>query len=188
VVFDPDPPRLRKALAGLSMGQAVRVALRFREPFWRGRTLRAPTRRPSAEPVFLHLPSASYPTWWTPAPIEAPVLTAWAGGPAAQRLLRLSPQARLRQALRDLALALGVSRRRMSRLLLDWQSHDWSADPFSRGVYSYARVGGAGAGRALAEPIAGTLFFAGEACGLEESGTVAAAIESGRRAAARLAG
>jgi monoamine oxidase len=64
-----------------------------------------------------------------------------------------------------------------------WAYHDWSADPFSRGAYSYLRVGGAGAPRALARPVAGTLFFAGEATSTDEIGTVSGAIASGLRAA-----
>ena len=64
--------------------------------------------------------------------------------------------------------------------------HDWRRDPFSRGAYSYVRVGGEGAREDLAVPIAGTLFFAGEATDPEESGTVAGALRSGQRAAQQL--
>ncbi|MEP6993186.1 MAG: FAD-dependent oxidoreductase [Acidobacteriota bacterium] len=38
----------------------------------------------------------------------------------------------------------------------------------------------------MARPVAGTLFFAGEATNAEQSGTVAGAIASGRRAARQL--
>ena len=61
--------------------------------------------------------------------------------------------------------------------------HDWRRDPFARGAYSYLRVGGEGAREELAAPLAGTLFFAGEATDAEESGTVAGALRSGARAA-----
>jgi monoamine oxidase len=62
--------------------------------------------------------------------------------------------------------------------------HDWVHDPFARGAYSYSMVGGAEAPRALARPLAGTLFFAGEATDTEgATGTVHGAIASGRRAA-----
>jgi monoamine oxidase len=62
--------------------------------------------------------------------------------------------------------------------------HDWEHDPFARGAYSYARVGGADAPRRLEKPIDGMLFFAGEATDLEGcTGTVDSAIATGRRAA-----
>jgi monoamine oxidase len=62
--------------------------------------------------------------------------------------------------------------------------HDWQLDPFARGAYSYVTVGGGDARRALALPIDGTLFFAGEATDVEgEATTVTGALQSGRRAA-----
>jgi len=44
-------------------------------------------------------------------------------------------------------------------------------------------VGGDGARKSLAEPLADTLYFAGEATDAEESGTVGGALQSGVRAA-----
>jgi monoamine oxidase len=64
--------------------------------------------------------------------------------------------------------------------------HDWQADPFARGGYSYVRVGGTGAREELAAPLEDTLFFAGEATDTEQSGTVGGALASGQRAAREL--
>ena len=65
--------------------------------------------------------------------------------------------------------------------------HNWTNDPFSRGAYSYPKVGGLAAAKALAEPTEDTIFFAGEATNSSgASGTVHAAIESGISAARRL--
>ncbi|MGZ8263054.1 MAG: FAD-dependent oxidoreductase, partial [Burkholderiales bacterium] len=62
--------------------------------------------------------------------------------------------------------------------------HDWQRDPYARGAYSYVVVGGDKARAQLAAPLAGTLFFAGEAADAEgEAGTVAGALQSGLRAA-----
>ena len=61
--------------------------------------------------------------------------------------------------------------------------HDWQADPFARGGYSYVKVGGTGAREELAAPLEETLFFAGEATDTEQSGTVGGALASGQRAA-----
>jgi len=65
--------------------------------------------------------------------------------------------------------------------------HNWTNDPFSRGAYSYPKVGGLAAAKALAEPIEDTIFFAGEATDFSgASGTVHAAVQSGISAARRL--
>src|SRR6185503_474513 len=92
-------------------------------------------------------------------------------------------QARLERSLATLAQVLNVPRRKLDDLLDGWMSHDWRADPCSRAAYTYIGVGGSGAPAALARPVDGTLFFAGEATNGEQIGTVAGALASGRRAA-----
>jgi monoamine oxidase len=79
-----------------------------------------------------------------------------------------------------------VPRKQLESLLAGTFTHDWQRDPFSRCAYSYAGVGGKDAHAMLGKPIRGTLFFAGEATSGDETGTVAGAIESGRRAANEL--
>jgi monoamine oxidase len=75
-------------------------------------------------------------------------------------------------------------RRLIENLLAASYFHDWQADPFSRGAYSYVAVGGFDAPGLLARPLADTLFFAGEATDIGgQNGTVQAAIASGKRAA-----
>jgi monoamine oxidase len=62
--------------------------------------------------------------------------------------------------------------------------HNWQKDPFARGAYSYVTVEGSEARKTIAEPLENALFFAGEATDVEgEAGTVAGALQSGRRAA-----
>jgi monoamine oxidase len=191
IEFDPDPPALRRALSGIEMGQVVKLVLLFREPFWKDAPpyLRLDSRAGQHKEIdFLHMGDAPFPTWWTASPAQVPMLTGWAGGPAALKLLGLPKAARLERALETLETLFGVSKRRIERLLIASHSHDWSADPFARGAYSYVAVGGASAPKALARPLQNTLFFAGEATDDEESGTVPGAIASGRRAAKTILG
>jgi monoamine oxidase len=190
--FDPLPPTLRQALSGIEMGRVVKVVLRFREIFWAGEgfleeRLADPARR-DGELGFLHAPTAAFPTWWSASPAQAPLLTGWAGGPAADALRGLPPSAILSRASRTLAQLLAMNLGRLRGLLLGWHVHDWNADPFSRGAYSFVRVGGTRAPALLARPISETLFFAGEATSPDQSGTVPGAIESGRRAAQQILG
>jgi monoamine oxidase len=65
--------------------------------------------------------------------------------------------------------------------------HDWHADPFARGAYSYVPIHALPARRTLAEPVEHTLYFAGEHTDLlGYGGTVHGAIASGRRAAKQI--
>jgi monoamine oxidase len=184
IAFDPHPPALARATAGLAMGAVTRQVLAFDEPFWE-RGVRPPGRDASLlDASFFHIADSRLPVWWTMHPVRAPVLVAWAGGRAGAALARETPDERLRIALDVLGTGLGVRPRILrSRLTACW-THDWVHDPFSRGAYSYALVGGADAFSLLARPVASTLFFAGEACATEgENGTVHGAMSSGERAA-----
>jgi len=65
--------------------------------------------------------------------------------------------------------------------------HDWQADPFACGAYSYVTVGGSRARQALARPLQNTLYFAGEAADTSgEAATVAGALQSGEAAAQQI--
>lgn len=168
----PMPSEWLDAMRLLEMGSVLRLVLQFREVPW------------PPDLGFLHLPGALLPTWWTPAPIRAPMITVWAGGPSAERLLGRDRHELAAIALDVLAPAIGVERERLGDLLVDAYHHDWSADPFCRGAYSHALVGGADAFGALGQPVDGTLAVAGEATADDgENGTVQGAIASGERAA-----
>jgi monoamine oxidase len=193
IEFTPEPASTRRALAGLEMGHVCKVVLRFRDRFWErqrflGRRLPPRKRGPEGGPInFWHDALLDLPTWWTAAPRHAPVLTAWAGGPRAEALLGRSDRELVGRTLDALSALMRMPRARLEAGLEAWDWHDWRADPFSRGAYSYVSVGGEAAAAALARPVQGTLFFAGEAADPEESGTVQAALASGRRAARQLA-
>jgi monoamine oxidase len=164
----------------LEMGQVVKVVLGFRDPFWR-------EVGPLDEMLFLHDYDQPLPTWWTPAEPSLPILTGWAGGPYAARLAGLADQELLNLAVGSLAHALGLSPRDVGARLEYHRYHDWRSDPFARGGYTYVKVGGLHAHRTLAEPVAGTLYFAGEAtCGEGLNATMEGAVRSGRRAADEL--
>lgn len=182
--FDPELPAKRSAAARLAVGRVVKIVLRFRERFWE-ELAPVPENDATLNRLgFLLSPGARVPTWWTALPVRAPILTAWAGGPAAERLARQGKTARIRTAVSELARAVGIGRGRVAGLLEGWHMHDWDADPLSRGAYSYVPVGGLDAPAVLGEPVERTLFFAGEATDAGgRSGTVDGAIASGQRAA-----
>lgn len=174
IEFDPVLREKEKAVEKLELGHVVKIVFRFREPFW------------EPHPNFLYSSDRYVPTWWTYAPVRAPIAIGWAGGHAADALLAESEEARVSRALDSMAAAFQTKRRKIESLLVGSYMHDWQSDPFSRCAYSYAGVGGAEAHKALGKPIARTLFFAGEATSGDQTGTVAGAIESGRRVAREL--
>jgi len=178
VRFTPSLQEKRPALDGLVSGAVIKAALLFRTPFWEELD-RARYRGVS----FFHSPEAAFPTVWTALPERAPLLIAWAGGPKAARLAGAAAPQIVRQAVTSLKSVFGARAGIEERLAAAWVHH-WQQDPFARGAYSYAAVGGHGARRALAGPLRDTLFFAGEAADYEgEHGTVAGALQSGERAA-----
>ena len=186
VRFDPALPAKQRALAGLEMGQVFKIVLRFREAFWEKPEFLKERRanHGSTEGLnFVHAQGAEVPVWWTSNPVRSPVLTGYVGAVAAEQLLAEEPPSRLERSLVALSDVLAVPRRELEEQLDASASHDWRADPYARGAYSYIGVGGNGAPRALARPVDGTLFFAGEATNGAEIGTVAGALSSGRRAA-----
>jgi monoamine oxidase len=63
----------------------------------------------------------------------------------------------------------------------------WFTDPWSRGGYSAAKPGHADARGVLAAPVDGRLFFAGEACSVEDFGTAHGAYLTGIAAAEAVA-
>ncbi len=176
VRFSPALFGKRRALAALESGPVVKAVMRFRRPFWE--------RRGAPALSFLHTPRAPFPVLWSLSPVRAPILVAWAGGPSAARLTGRPRVAAPRGAVAALARGLGLSAGEVEDELDALSIADWTADPLARGGYAVFPVGSAFASRALAEPVAGTLFFAGEAtAGLADAGTVEGAIRSGERAA-----
>ena len=181
IEFDPVVDR-GAAIDALAMSDVVKVTLRFRTPFW------IETKKKLAKAALLHAPGETFPTFWTARPAMAPVLIAWAGGPSAARLADSEGARIVEQACDSLALLVGTKRERVHDELEAFHYHDWSRDPFARGAYSYALVGGSRAAAAVAKPIGKAVFFAGEhTMPSPENGTVEGAIASGERAAKQIA-
>jgi monoamine oxidase len=187
VIFDPRPTTLDRHAARLAMGHVVRIVLLVEEDFWARAAVHAGDDVRDGCFSFLHTHERDFAIWWTQFPVRTPLVVGWAGGSRAVRLTReQAPEVRA-IAVQSLARSLGLAARRLAPLVRYAWLHDWTADPFARGAYSYALVGGQSAARALAQPVQGTLVFAGEATDANgENGTVHGAIDSGYRAASRL--
>jgi monoamine oxidase len=185
VRFVPALPDKQAASQRLDPGQVVRITLRFRTRFWQQALFQTAAGRGSIPALsFLLSQHPVLPTWWTPYPVQVPLLTGWVGGPRAAQLAGQPEEVIVMQAIGALAQLLGYEQPQLAGLLDGWYLHDWQTDPFTRGAYSSIPVGGLDAPAILARPVAQTLFWAGEATASQGAiGTVHGAIASGKRAA-----
>jgi monoamine oxidase len=180
VEFEPAPQEIWSNAARMAMGPVVRISLLFDAKFWQ------------QDLSFLLARDEVLSAWWTPMPNRAPLITGWAGGPKAAALTqrigtRADGRALLEESLGELSLLYGIAAQDLHARLISWHTHDWQADPYSRGAYSYAPAGALNASANMTLPVAGTLFFAGEHTDTTGHwGTVHGALGSGLRAAAQL--
>ena len=176
VRFEPDLPGAKwRALNGLEMGPVLKILYRFEEPFW---------------PDDLTMLGCDGPVrlYWTSlyAREDAPaVLTAYVSGHRARALSAMTESDAAAVGLADLDRLFPDAR--PSRAVQEWRRIDWCTNRFTRGGYSFVRLGGAGARAALAAADTGALHWAGDATSTTTiAAVVHAAYASGRRAAAEV--
>lgn len=171
VVFDPPLPAEKQAvLANLRMGPGIKLIYRFAEPIL-------------PEGIMAYYSPLNPPMWWSPAAgHEEPyrVWTALATGDHCRELLKDGETAALQMGLETLRQELN----RPDLTPVDQHLVNWTADPYALGAYSVALPGHSEARLELAEPIAGRLFWAGEATAAHKyAATVHGAYASGKRVA-----
>jgi monoamine oxidase len=177
ISFTPALDAKEPALRTLEMGAVARVSLCLGSQVWE-------TQQRLSTDAFLFTGDPPFPVWWVSSPPPFPVVTGWAAGPNARALAGLTDAERVRAALDALTVVLGIDPVLVHKGIRGGFSHDWQVDPFSRGAYSYAAVGGSDAGEELGASLDATLFFAGEATDSDgQNATVHGAIASARRVA-----
>jgi monoamine oxidase len=174
VEFSPPLREKNDAIQALAMGSVARITMRFEPPFW-----------PIQDFGFVHAEKEPLPTWWSHG--KVPMLTGWTGGPGAWSVLTGGEAAVVRAASETLSRIFNVQAARIRESLAGYWFHDWTADMFARGAYSYTPAGAIEARRELGRSVEDTVFFAGEATNVDgNEGTVHGAIASGRQAAAKV--
>jgi monoamine oxidase len=113
-------------------------------------------------------------------PFGRPLIEGFFGGRLAHGLEAERPGALFDFAVAELVDLFGSGIRTRLHPLAET---GWGRDPFARGSYSYALPGHADARAALAAPVEGRLFFAGEACSLHDFATAHGAYLTGIEAA-----
>lgn len=186
VRMEPEPKAIAEARR-LEMGHASRFTMVFRERWWEHATVLDAEKLRALS--FLFTSARMPPVWWTshPEPETLPALTGWAGGPRAAGLEGKSAEELGDTACVVLAEVFAVDEAAVRGALVATYAHDWSADPFALGAYSYVPVGAMDAPGAMTLPEADTVFFAGEHTDVTGNwGTVHAAIRSGLRVSAQV--
>lgn len=177
VRFEPALSARKPGLGLMETGQVVKVVLHMTRPFWED----LPSLK---DMLFLHAFEQPFPTWWTTRPRRTAIITGWSAGPQLQILGNVHGEDLIQPALTSLAAALDVPSDQVAGYLEGWYCHDWRADPFAEGAYSWVLAGGIDAWRNLAAPLDGSLYFAGEAtAGEGYNATMEGALLSGIRAA-----
>lgn len=178
VALDPEMPEKRSAARGMAMGPVCKLVFHFTKPL---------VDAGSSDILFLHSPELTFGARWVWGWAGSKWMTMWSGGTKADELSPMTAAQLAERALAELALILKEDLTALKKKVAGVYYHDWVHDPHTRGAYSYVKVGSFGAREALARPVAGTVFFAGEATMADgSSGTVHGAIRSGRRAGAEL--
>jgi monoamine oxidase len=182
VEFTPPLRDKHDALRKLVLGHVQRVTLVFTEVFWSDTQFIG--RSDLSDMQFLFSDDEFFPTWWTYEPLRVPVLTAWSPALKSDRLSGRSPEELAEIALNSLSRILHVNAAELRLRLVSAHSHNWIADPFTCGAYSYAKAAGVDGFRELAKPLGAKLYFAGEATEFTgHHATVHGAIASGERVA-----
>ncbi len=183
VKITPHPDQVLQAASQMRMGQARRFTLLFSEPFWKD----LPPQEVLGEMSFLFAFEETPPVWWTPHPEKSHTMTGWIGGPRSAALTGMDAMTLGRKACTTLARIFGLKKEKVHGLMRGCYTHDWQHDRFTLGAYSYVASGGLDASRQMTEPVAETLFFAGEHTDITGHwGTVHAAMRSGLRAAEQI--
>ena len=169
-LFFPALPHKTEAAAGLPLGLADKLYLTLDRAEAFGRDTRVFGRTDSDA-------TASY----TFRPQGRPQVEGYFGDGLAAELERGGVAAFVDFAVGELTGVLGSDFRKRVALL---DMHLWGADPFARGSYSFALPGKVESRQALAAPVDGRLFFAGEACSKLDFSTAHGAYLTGLAAAA----
>jgi monoamine oxidase len=167
--FAPALPEKTKAAAGLPLGLADKLFLSLdgagefeKDVRVFGRTDRTAT--------------AAYQF----RPLARPQIEVYFGGGLAHELERSGEAAFFDFAVSELGALFGST---FARRLKPIHVHRWGLDPFSLGSYSFALPGASDCRVTLAEPVDNRLFFAGEACSVNDFSTAHGAWRTGVAAA-----
>ncbi len=177
IAFIPSLDVKRLAFNQIGFGTVVKIVMLWNSEFWK-------SSLPDAQFI---LSDCFIPTWWTYYPTASPVLTGWLGGPRAAELADKPDAFFLEKAMESLSSIFSISDAELKKNLRNFRIFNWKNEPWSRGAYSYSKLGFRSAGFLSRESIQKRIYFAGEAYYEgAHPGTVEAAVVSGLETARQL--
>jgi monoamine oxidase len=184
ILFIPPIPEKTEAAKKMGFGPVIKINFEFKTAFWNDKKFNGQS---------VQIPDLSFlisdteiPVWWTQAP-DSPFVTGWVGGTQAEKLKHLNETELLEKALNAFADSIKSTKDFLESQLLNYFISNWGNEPFIKGAYSYETPETSESKKVLSEPIQHTIYFAGEALG-NHSGTVEAALESGKAVAENIIG
>jgi len=183
IEFHPPIKEQSQAINNLGFGAIIKFLLEFKDAFWENNDTKKLAGKSLKNMAFL-ISDENIPTWWTQYPKHSTLLTGWLAGPRAKEKISNTNDELLQQALQSLSNLFKLSVDDLRAKLIASSIMNWTAEPFTRGSYSYDTVAAPEARKVLDGGVENTLFFAGEY--LYEGpamGTVEAALTSGQNVA-----
>jgi monoamine oxidase len=179
--FVPEIPEKKAAATAIGFGAVIKILIRFSEKWWAG------AREKDFERLFFMFSREKIRTWWTQYPEPHLTLTGWLAGPAATAYSGMPQDRILDLAYESLSNIFEIGLDELREKTLASRVVDWPADPYAKGGYSYTTPESPEAIEELKRPVAGKLYFAGEALNRDDLvATVDAALQSGFDTATRL--
>ena len=180
--FDPPLPLVTAAAGEIGYGGVIKVLIELDHSFWETGEGR------QADDMLFVFSDEPVPTWWSHKPESWPLLTGWLAGPGSEKYTGAGDEEVLRLALRSLSSIFDIHVDILQQYVKAHHVHNWNAEPYSRGGYSYTTLSSAAARKILAASAGNKIFFAGEALSEKHTGTVEGALASGEAAAKKILG
>mmetsp|Transcript_16926 Transcript_16926/g.36620 ORF Transcript_16926/g.36620 Transcript_16926/m.36620 type:complete len:442 (+) Transcript_16926:98-1423(+) len=181
ITFSPPlPPAKQDAIRRIKMGNVVKIILTFKEAFW------------PPEMYDVVCTDAFVPEFWmlkypatNPGQGHPHCIVGFLSGTYADAASAMPPRGAVDAFLNQLNEIYGKpgNPKPATDALAQYQVVDWSKERWVRGAYTYPTLGAElGDREALAAPLAGTLFFAGEATSISINPCIQGAMETAQRA------
>ena len=182
IQFTPALPEITTAAKNLGFGAVIKLVLEFHSSFW------TQARNEDLSKMLFAFSGEDIPTWWTQYPRKENTLTGWLAGPGACKKSRNSDEEIIEEAMESLSSIFDKPLNELFENLKAAKVGNWINDPFIYGGYAYEVVGANEWKRKIMDPVENRIFFAGEALQEgSETGTVEAALNSGKRVAFQIA-